>query len=67
MPGRCGVRILDPLPYLCGEGRCWGASGGLPNYYDDDHLSQHGANLLIPMFRQIFEEEGGTSSGGPAS
>ena len=64
---RCGVRILDPLPYLCGEDQCWGASGGLPSYYDDDHLSQHGADLLIPMFRKIFEGAGSTAPGGAAS
>jgi len=21
---QCGIHILDPLPYLCSEGRCWG-------------------------------------------
>lgn len=51
---RCGVKILDPLPYLCREGRCWGDVDGLPIYYDDDHLNERGASLLIPMFRQAL-------------
>lgn len=55
---RCGVKILDPLPYLCHDGRCWGDVGGLPIYYDDDHLNERGGELLVPMFRQAFEGAG---------
>lgn len=50
----CGVTLLDPTPYLCHDGKCNGARGGIPLYYDDDHLSEKGAALLIPMFRSIF-------------
>jgi len=55
---KCGVKILDPLPYLCNDGQCWGDVDGLPIYSDDDHLNERGSSLLIPMFRQIFEESG---------
>lgn len=51
---QCGVNILDPLPYLCRDGRCWGDKDGLPLYFDNHHLSERGANLLIPMFKAIF-------------
>ena len=51
---RCGVKILDPLPYLCHDGRCWGSKNGRPIYYDDDHLSEFGNKLLVPMFRQVL-------------
>lgn len=51
---RCDVKILDPLPYLCRDGRCHGAKDGRPLYYDDDHLSEHGNKLLVPMFAEIF-------------
>ncbi|WP_342243866.1 acyltransferase family protein [Pseudomonas sp. OTU5201] len=51
---RCDVKILDPLPYLCSEGRCQGSKNGRPLYYDDDHLSEYGNKLLTPMFRQVF-------------
>lgn len=50
----CGVKILDPLPYLCSDGRCWGDVGGLPIYFDDDHLNERGARLLVPMFQRMF-------------
>ncbi|MDI1300853.1 MAG: acyltransferase family protein [bacterium] len=53
---RCGVKILDPLPYLCRDGRCWGDINGLPVYSDDDHLNERGGGLLIPMFRRVFED-----------
>lgn len=51
----CGVHILDPLPYLCHDGKCWGSKNGRPIYYDDDHLSEYGNKLLIPMFKQVWE------------
>nr|WP_281497709.1 acyltransferase family protein [Ferrimonas balearica] len=52
---RCGVKILNPLPYLCSDGRCWASKEGRPIYYDDDHLSEFGNKLLVPMFREVFE------------
>lgn len=52
---RCGVKILDPLPYLCSEGRCHGSKGGRPLYSDDDHLSEFGNKVLIPMFAPVFQ------------
>lgn len=52
---QCGVKILDPLPYLCWDGACHGSKDGRPMYYDDDHLSEFGNRLLTPMFSQIFE------------
>ena len=51
---QCGVRILDPIPYLCHDGRCYGSHDGRPIYSDDDHLSEFGNKLLIPMFRAVF-------------
>lgn len=54
---RCGVKILDPLPYLCRDGRCYGAKDGRPLYYDDDHLSEFGNRLLVPMFAEVFRPE----------
>jgi hypothetical protein len=54
----CGVKVLDPLPYLCPEGRCQGAREGRPLYYDDDHLSEYGNKLLVPMFAEVFQPRG---------
>jgi peptidoglycan/LPS O-acetylase OafA/YrhL len=52
---QCGVKILDPTPYLCRSGRCYGSQNGRPLYSDDDHLSEFGNKLLVPMFKQVFD------------
>ncbi|QIH09510.1 MULTISPECIES: acyltransferase family protein [unclassified Pseudomonas] len=54
---KCGVHILDPIPYLCRDGQCFGDKNGIPLYYDDDHLNEHGDDELVPMFSKIFEKE----------
>lgn len=51
---RCGVHLLDPEPYLCREGRCDGGRDGRPVYFDDDHLSESGNRLLVPLFASVF-------------
>lgn len=53
---QCGVRILDPLPFLCRDGHCYGSKDGRPLYYDDDHISEFGNKLLVPMFKQVFAD-----------
>lgn len=52
----CGVKILNPVPYLCQDGRCSGTKNQRPLYYDDNHLSEFGNKLLVPMFATIFKE-----------
>ncbi len=47
----CGVRVLDPLPWLCTDGWCSATEAGRPRYYDDNHLSEFGNRPLIPMFK----------------
>lgn len=54
---QCGVKILDPLPYLCADGVCRGAHAGRPIYFDDDHMSEYGNKLLVPMFAEVFGAE----------
>ncbi|MET1113202.1 MAG: acyltransferase family protein [Allosphingosinicella sp.] len=54
----CGVRLLDPAPYLCRVGACQGSIGHRPLYRDDHHLTDRGARLLVPMFRRVFEDRG---------
>lgn len=52
---QCGVKLLDPIPYLCSDGKnCMGSQGGTSFYGDDNHLNGHGAKLLEPMFVPIF-------------
>jgi hypothetical protein len=61
---QCGARILDPLPYLCWAESCHGKKDGRPLYYDDNHLSEYGNKLLVPMFTKVFDEAKGTPDGG---
>jgi len=55
---RCGVRLLDPAPYLCRGGVCPGSLRHRPLYRDEHHLTDRGARLLAPMFRRVFEDRG---------
>jgi hypothetical protein len=52
---QCGVKILDPLPYLCHDGRCYGSKNHRPLYYDHGHLSEFGNKLLVPMFTEVYQ------------
>jgi peptidoglycan/LPS O-acetylase OafA/YrhL len=52
----CGVRLLDPLPYLCNDSHCSGAVGGRPLYSDDNHLSNTGASLLAGLYSQVWKK-----------
>ncbi len=54
---QCGVKILNPLPYLCDDQYCYGSKNGRPLYYDDDHLSEYGNKFLVPMFEQVFTDQ----------
>ncbi|MEZ5493765.1 MAG: acyltransferase family protein [Pseudomonadales bacterium] len=51
----CGVKTLDPLPFLCDDKACYGDKNGWPIYFDDDHLSASGNKLLVPMFQDVFK------------
>ncbi len=60
---QCGIKILDPLPYLCDEEKCYGSQNGKPLYFDDDHLSEYGNKLLTPMFEEVFSDQRKQSPG----
>jgi len=49
------IQVLDPVPYLCHDGRCMAQLKGRPIYYDGDHMSEYGNKLLIPMFQPAIE------------
>lgn len=51
---QCGIKILDPLPYLCKDDRCYGSKDGIPLYMDDNHINEYGGKLLVPMFSEVF-------------
>ncbi|TKB46135.1 acyltransferase family protein [Thalassotalea mangrovi] len=48
------VTLLDPTDYLCENGFCFAVMQNTPLYYDDNHLSEAGNKLLIPMFESIW-------------
>jgi peptidoglycan/LPS O-acetylase OafA/YrhL len=52
---QCGVRLLDPAPFLCPDGRtCNGTIEHRAVFRDRHHLTEFGNKLLTPMFRQVF-------------
>ncbi|MFD1259868.1 acyltransferase family protein [Entomomonas asaccharolytica] len=52
---KCGAQLLDPIPYLCTDGKdCIASEGGIPLYSDDNHLNFKGSKLLTPLFKDIF-------------
>jgi hypothetical protein len=54
---QCGVKLLDPLPYLCDSKSCYADYNGRPLYFDDDHLSEWGNQRLVPLFETLFSQE----------
>lgn len=47
----CQVQVMDPAKYLCDKNNCKSTYLGRPIYYDGNHLSQFGNQLLEPMFK----------------
>jgi peptidoglycan/LPS O-acetylase OafA/YrhL len=45
-----GVRVFDPLPYLCDSLACYAMNAGHLLYRDDNHLSAAGATYLAGKF-----------------
>ena len=51
-----GVKVLDPTPQLCDtSGFCRAEKNGNSLYADDNHLSEVGAELIIPVLQPLFE------------
>lgn len=55
---KCGIRLIDPVPYLCLENVCNSVIQGRPVYYDDDHLNEFGSSQIVPMLRNVEEFAG---------
>ncbi|QSX75685.1 acyltransferase [Lysobacter arenosi] len=45
-----GVSVWDPLPVLCPGKVCHVSDHGRPLFFDGDHLSGHGNQVLVPSF-----------------
>lgn len=50
----CGVEMLDMQPVFCAGGICRAAHDGVPLYSDDNHLSMHANELLLPLMQSYF-------------
>lgn len=53
---RCDANVLDPLTYLCDSEYCHGEINGIPLYYDDNHLSSYGAEVISPIYDEVFRQ-----------
>ena len=52
-----GITVLDPTPALCdASGLCRAQRDGHSLYTDDNHLSEAGARLMLPVLAPVFEE-----------
>ncbi len=49
------VRVWDPFPILCPSDPCTAIRDGRPVFFDGDHLSGHGNELLLPSFLAMLE------------
>lgn len=49
----CGVKLLDPAPFLCPGGVCQGSSGHRAIVRDAHHLSEYGNKRLVALFAPV--------------
>ena len=54
---RCGVKILDSISYTCDDEYCYGDIDGVPLYFDDDHLSSYGSEVISPIYDEVFKRD----------
>ena len=54
MAAQCGVKIINPIPYLCDDKACYGDKDGIILYSDDDHLNEEGSQQIMPAFKVIW-------------
>ena len=56
------IHLTEDL--FCDAVRCHAARNGKPLFYDDDHLSRAGADLMIPLFKRILSEDTDSAEAG---
>lgn len=50
------IEILDLNPYLCDKEQCFASKNLLPLYSDNYHISQYGADLVEPFFKDVISK-----------
>lgn len=56
LPAAKNLHRIRPSDLLCGDKVCLVYKDGKSLYYDDDHLSQAGAEYLSPLFAPVFAD-----------
>ncbi|ALV72599.1 acyltransferase family protein [Acinetobacter johnsonii] len=51
---KCGVKIIDATDLFCDKENCYADKKGIPLYFDTNHLSDYGANLLVPLIKKYL-------------
>jgi peptidoglycan/LPS O-acetylase OafA/YrhL len=54
---RAGLHVVRPAALLCDaqlQGRCIAQAGGVPLYFDDNHLSDAGARLVVAEMMRVL-------------
>jgi peptidoglycan/LPS O-acetylase OafA/YrhL len=51
------LTVWDPQPILCPDAVCSASRNGVPLFFDGDHLSGFGNELLLPSFRRMMTSE----------
>ena len=60
------ITTVDLSDYFCVDGECSGVIGGLPVFYDADHLSASYSRSLAPMLADALSESTGLALAPPA-
>ena len=51
------VKVYDPVPLFCQDGRCKASDGALPYYLNHDHVNNYGAQFVFKDFVPKFFPE----------
>lgn len=62
----CGLKLLDPEPFLCPKGQCMGSLNHRALFRDEQHVSGFGAATLAPMFAPVFAASSTANTQGSA-
>jgi hypothetical protein len=52
-----GVTVWDPLPIVCPGAACAASLNGRPVFFDGDHLSGYGNQVIYPAVRRIVQRQ----------
>lgn len=61
------ITFVDLTPYFCKDGTCSGVIGGLPVFYDYDHISSSYSRSLAPMLSRELGAALGTELAAPVA